>query len=293
MRHINDANVAVCRQQNRFHRGDVEVCGLEIRREGHDGSISRHNWQVRDDRPNNQRKFGRCGLRSQAFPQPIAYNTAVKQLTELNPLERMIQQQVVERGIRDDALLTALRAIPRDKFFRQEVRDEAYADQPAPIGHGQTISTLHIVALMTHRLELKPEHKVLELGTGSGYQTAVLSKLAGDVYSIERVKPLLDEAFNRLMDLGVRNVHFRLGDGTLGWAEQAPFDRIIITAAAPKLPEKLLRAQLKDGGIAVVPVGEPESQVLLHVRREGNELKPTEICHCAFVKLIGEEGFAQ
>jgi protein-L-isoaspartate(D-aspartate) O-methyltransferase len=205
----------------------------------------------------------------------------------------MIQQQVVERGIRDDALLTALRAVPREKFFRQDVRDEAYAGRAAPIGHGQTISEPYIVALMTHRLELKPEHKVLELGTGSGYQTAVLSKLAGQVYSIERVKPLLDEAFERLMDLGIRNVHLRLGDGTLGWTEQAPFDRIIITAAAPKLSEKLLRAQLKDGGVAIAPVGEADDQMLLHIRRDGNELKTTEICPCVFVKLIGEEGFAQ
>jgi len=205
----------------------------------------------------------------------------------------MIQQQVVERGIRDDALLTALRAIPRDKFFRQDVRDEAYAGRAAPIGHGQTISEPYIVALMTHRLEVKPEHKVLELGTGSGYQTAVLSKLAAQVYSIERVKPLLDEAFERLMDLGLRNVHLRLGDGTLGWPEQAPFDRIIITAAAPKLPEKLLRAQLKDGGTAIAPVGQADDQMLLHIRRDGNELKTTEICPCVFVKLIGEEGFVQ
>ena len=249
--------------------------------------------KVRDRGLNNQWNSPWIDFAGQAFCRQIAYNTHVKQLTELNPLERMIQQQVVERGIRDDALLNALRAVPREKFFRQDVRDEAFADQPSPIGHGQTISQPYIVALMTHRLELKPDHKVLELGTGSGYQTAVLSKLAGEIYSIERLKPLLDEAFGRLMDLGIRNVHFRLGDGTLGWPEQAPFDRIVITAAAPKLPEKLLRTQLKDGGIAVAPVGPPSGQMLLHIRREGDELKTTEICQCDFVKLIGEEGFPQ
>ena len=205
----------------------------------------------------------------------------------------MIQQQVVERGIRDEALLAALRAVPREKFFPEEIRDEAYADAASPIGHGQTISQPYMVALMTHRLELKPEHKVLEVGTGSGYETAVLSKLAGEVYSIERVKPLLDQAFERLMDLGARNVHFRLGDGTLGWPEQAPFDRIIITAAAPRLPEHLLKTHLKEGGIAVVPAGEADRQMLVQVRRQGDELKTIDICPCVFVKLIGQEGFSQ
>ena len=227
-----------------------------------------------------------------AFPERFAYNRGVKQLTELSPLERMIQQQVIERGIRDERLIAALRSVPREKFFREDVRNEAYAGRAAPIGHGQTISEPYIVALMTHRLDVRPEHKVLELGTGSGYQTAVLAKLAGQVYSIERVKPLLDEAFERMMELGLRNTHFRYGDGTLGWPDEAPFDRILIAAGAPDVPRALLLSHLKDGGIAILPAGDEREQMLLEIRREGDDLKVTEICPCVFVKLIGKEGWA-
>ncbi len=144
-----------------------------------------------------------------------------------------------------------------------------------------------MVALMTERLEVSPEHTVLEIGTGSGYQTAILSRLARAVWSIERVKPLLDAAFDRLHDLGVKNVHFRYGDGTLGWPEAAPFDRILIAAGAPGLPRDLLLAQLRDGGIAVLPVGSEDEQMLLAVRRRGDELISEEVCPCRFVKLIG------
>jgi protein-L-isoaspartate(D-aspartate) O-methyltransferase len=217
----------------------------------------------------------------------------VKQLTELSPLERMIQQQVIERGIRDERVIAAMRAVPREKFFRNEARDEAYAGRAAPIGHGQTISEPYIVALMTHRLDVHPNHKVLELGTGSGYQTAVLARLAGQVYSIERIKPLLDAAFERVLDLGVRNAHFRHADGTLGWLEAAPFDRIIITAGAPELPRELLLSQLVDGGVAVLPVGADDDQMLVEVRRDGAELKVTDICPCRFVKLIGKHGWPE
>ena len=217
----------------------------------------------------------------------------MKQLTELSPLERMIQQQVIERGIRDERVIAAMRAVPREKFFRNEARDEAYAGRAAPIGHGQTISEPYIVALMTHRLDVHPNHKVLELGTGSGYQTAVLARLAGQVYSIERIKPLLDAAFERVLDLGVRNAHFRHADGTLGWLEAAPFDRIIITAGAPELPRELLLSQLVDGGVAVLPVGADDDQMLVEVRRDGAELKVTDICPCRFVKLIGKHGWPE
>src|SRR5256885_4439529 len=212
-------------------------------------------------------------------------------LKEPSPLERMIQQQVVERGIRDERVLEALRAIPRDLFFRKEIRREAFADRSAPIGHGQTISQPYIVALMTSRLAVGPDDRVLELGTGSGYQTAVLAKLAREVYSIERVKPLLDDAFERLHSIGIHNIHFRFGDGTLGWSEEAPFDRTLITAAAPRIPEDLLLSQLKNGGIAVLPFGPEDEQMLVEVRREGSKLKTTEVCPCRFVKLIGKEGW--
>jgi len=219
-----------------------------------------------------------------------------QQLTEwASPLERMVQQQLVERGIRDERVIEAIRNVPRERFFPADAQGEAYADRPGAIGLGQTISQPYIVALMTQHLDVRPGHKVLELGTGSGYQTAILARLASEVYSIERLKPLLDEAFERVLSLGLRNVHFRHGDGTLGWPEQAPFDRIIITAGAPDVPRKLLTSQLAEGGIAVLPIesGEDE-QMLVEVRKEkGGALKLTDVCPCRFVKLIGAEGWGE
>ncbi len=205
----------------------------------------------------------------------------------------MIRQQILERGIRDERVLEAFRSVPREKFFLPEARESAFADRAAPIGHGQTISQPYIVALMTWRLDIQPTHRVLEIGTGSGYQTAILSRLAGEVYSIERVKPLLDEAWEKLMSLELRNVHFRFGDGTLGWPEAAPFDRILITAGAPIVPDRLLKGQLIDGGIAILPVGTPEKQMLVEVRRRGEQLDVSEICPCRFVKLIGQEAWGE
>jgi len=206
-------------------------------------------------------------------------------------LERMIRQQVIDRGITDERVLTALRAVPRDKFFPTESSGEAYADRAAPIGHGQTISQPYMVALMTERLEVRAEHRVLEIGTGSGYQTAILASMCKEVFSLERVKPLLDDAFNRLMDMNVRNVHFRYGDGTLGWPEAAPFDRVLIAAGAPAIPEQLLREQLSDGGLAVLPIGPEDEQMLVVVHRDGAKLISTDVCPCRFVKLIGHEGW--
>ncbi len=214
-----------------------------------------------------------------------------QQLTERSPLERMIQQQLVERGIRDERVIEAIRATPRERFFPDDAQAEAYADRPGAIGMGQTISQPYIVALMTQHLGVRPGHSVLEIGTGSGYQTAILARLAGEVYSVERLKPLLDEAFERVLALGVRNVHFRHGDGTAGWPERAPFDRILIAAGAPVLPTALLQRQLKDGGVAVLPVGPQDEQMLLEVHHRAGRLEPTEVCPCRFVKLIGEEGW--
>jgi len=203
----------------------------------------------------------------------------------------MIQTQVIDRGIDDERVLAAMRAVPRDRFFPEQSRNEAFADRAAPIGFGQTISQPYIVALMTQRLDVYADHKVLEIGTGSGYQTAILAKLAREVYTVERIKDLLDDAWERVLDLGNRNAHFRHGDGTRGWAEAAPFDRIIITAGAPELPERLLLSQLKDGGLAVLPVGSADEQMLVLVRRHGEVLETTDISPCRFVKLIGEEGW--
>ncbi|HWP39371.1 MAG TPA: protein-L-isoaspartate(D-aspartate) O-methyltransferase [Tepidisphaeraceae bacterium] len=214
-----------------------------------------------------------------------------QQTLALSAQEVMIRTQVIDRGIRDQRVLDALRAVPRERFFLSEARGAAFADRAAPIGFGQTISQPYIVALMTERLGVQPDHKVLEIGTGSGYQTAILAKLAATVYTIERIKPLLDQAWERLMELKLRNVHFRYGDGTMGWPEAAPFDRILIAAAAPTLPRQLLLDQLRDGGVAVLPVGPEDQQMLLAVHRVGDRLDTTEISPCRFVRLIGQQGW--
>ena len=211
-----------------------------------------------------------------------------KQLRQPASQERMVRQQLIERGIDHPRVLEAMRSIPRSVFFPANLRDQACADRAAPIGHGQTISQPYIVGLMTQCLEIEATSKVLEIGTGSGYHTAILAKLAYEVYSIERVKPLLDEAFERLYSLNLRNVHFKYGDGLRGWQEFVPFDRILIAAGAPSLPRSLLLSQLADGGLAVLPVGPQDEQMLVQVRRKGDRLESTNLCPCRFVKLIGE-----
>jgi protein-L-isoaspartate(D-aspartate) O-methyltransferase len=217
----------------------------------------------------------------------------MSQLSEISAQELMIRQQIIDRGINDLRIIEALRSVPREKFFPAESRQSAYADRAAPIGHDQTISQPYMVALMTARLDVQPIHRVLEIGTGSGYQTALLGRLAAEVYTVERIKPLLDEAWERLMSLDIRNVHYRFGDGTAGWPEFAPFDRILITAGAPSVPKRLLLSQLVDGGIAVFPVGDQDEQMLVEIRRSGDRLDSADICPCRFVKLIGQEGWSQ
>jgi protein-L-isoaspartate(D-aspartate) O-methyltransferase len=213
----------------------------------------------------------------------------MKQLKGSGSAEKMIRV-IMDHGVQDTRVLSALRAVPRDRFMPADTREYAHADKAVPIGHGQTISQPYIVALMTQRLDVQAHHRVLELGTGTGYQTAVLAHLAQEVFTIERVKPLLDEAFERLMDLNIRNAHFKFGDGTLGWTEHAPYDRIMITADAPDLPKNLLLSNLKDGGLAVLPMG-MDDQKLVEVRRVGTELRVRDICAVKFVKLIGQEGW--
>src|SRR4051812_11485235 len=217
----------------------------------------------------------------------------MKQLSHSTSLEKMIRQQLIDRGIHDKAVLEAIRKVPREQFFPDEIRDQAHADKAAPIGHGQTISQPYIVALMTQHLKVTKEHRVLEIGTGSGYQTAILANLTAEVYTVERVKPLLDDAFERLMSLGYRNVHLHFGDGTMGWEKHAPFDRVIITAGAPELPRQLLLSQLRDEGVAVLPVGPQDEQMLVEVTRSGRRLETRDICACRFVKLIGEAGWKE
>ncbi len=215
------------------------------------------------------------------------------QLSEQTRQEQMIQQQIIERGIADERVLAALRGVPRDQFFPADMREAAFDDRAAPIGHGQTISQPYMVALMTARLDVQSHHRVLEIGTGSGYHAAVLSKLAAEVYTVERLKALLDEAWEKLMGLGIRNVHFRFADGSQGWPESAPYDRILIGAGAPQIPRELLLGQLADDGLAVLPVGPVDEQILIRVHRQGEMLHTTDICACRFVKLIGHEGWSQ
>lgn len=167
---------------------------------------------------------------------------------------RMIREQIVRRGVRDKAVLDALEAVPRHQFVAADQMTEAYADCPLPIGHKQTISQPYIVAFMTELLQVQPEHTVLEIGTGCGYQTAILAQLARQVVSVEVVPELADSASQRLADMGYRNISVHQGDGRRGWADSAPYDRILVTAAPTKVPDELI-SQLADNGRMVIPVG--------------------------------------
>jgi protein-L-isoaspartate(D-aspartate) O-methyltransferase len=200
--------------------------------------------------------------------------------------ERMVTEQIEARGVTSSRVLTAMRTVPRHEFVPENARHDAYGDHPLPIGHGQTISQPYIVAFMTDALGLTGGEKVLEVGTGSGYQSAVLAKLASSVYSIEIVAPLAEEARDRMARLGYRNVIVRAGDGYKGWPEAAPFDAIIVTAAAPKVPEPL-KAQLKDGGRLVIPLGE-STQELVVLTRRGNTFEERHVLPVTFVPMTGE-----
>ena len=203
----------------------------------------------------------------------------------------MVRQQLESRGITDSRVLEAMRRVPRHLFVPAAGRAEAYGDFPLPIGHGQTISQPYIVAVMTQALGLRGSERVLEIGTGSGYQAAVLAELAGSVYTIERVAELATAARMILNELGYHSVHFATGDGSEGWAAHAPYDAILVTAAAPRVPPAL-EAQLADNGVLVVPVGENRwSQTLVTVRRTGGHLSRSEGIGCRFVPLVGAGGF--
>jgi protein-L-isoaspartate(D-aspartate) O-methyltransferase len=198
----------------------------------------------------------------------------------------MVAEQLVRRGILDARVLAAMERIPREIFLPTDVRREAYRDRAVAIDCGQTISQPYIVALMTEALALSGHEKVLEVGTGSGYQTAILSQLAGDVVSIERHPDLAKSAAERLANLGFKNVRLRIGDGTLGCPTDAPFDRIIVTAAARVMPPALL-AQLVDGGSLVIPVGDEQSQALQVVHKVAGEPRVRHLTGCRFVPLVG------
>ncbi|MBM3255822.1 MAG: protein-L-isoaspartate(D-aspartate) O-methyltransferase [Candidatus Omnitrophica bacterium] len=198
----------------------------------------------------------------------------------------MVEEQLIPRGITGERLINAFLKVERHKFTPQDLKDNAYADFPLPIGQAQTISQPYIVALMTEILDLSGEEKVLEIGTGSGYQAAILAELAKEVYTIERLEGLANKAKELLSGLGYQNIKFKCADGTLGWPEEAPFDRIIITAATSAIPLPLAQ-QLKEGGRLVLPLGENFSQVLTLVIKKNGNLESENICGCVFVPLVG------
>ena len=200
--------------------------------------------------------------------------------------ERMVAEQIAARGVKDPLTLAAMRRVPRHLFVPEESRGQAYDDHPLPIGHGQTISQPYIVAFMTEALGLRGGETVLEVGTGSGYQAAVLSEIAARVYTIEIVEALAEESRRRLRTLHYANVEVRAGDGYLGWPEQAPFDAIVVTAAAPRVPETLKR-QLKEGGRLIVPVGD-DAQELVAVVRHGNRYEERRVLPVRFVPMTGK-----
>ena len=200
--------------------------------------------------------------------------------------ERMVREQIEDRGVRDKRVLAALHKVPRHLYVPGEMASYAYADRPLPIGYHQTISQPYIVAFMTEALELKPQDRVLEIGTGSGYQAAVLAELVRDVYSIEIVEPLGKEADERLKRLGYSNIQVRIGDGYRGWPEAAPFDAIIVTAAPDHVPSALVD-QLREGGRMVLPVGR-FLQNLIRLRRTPEGIKRETLLPVRFVPMVGE-----
>jgi protein-L-isoaspartate(D-aspartate) O-methyltransferase len=204
----------------------------------------------------------------------------------LGDRREMVRRQIEARGIKDQKVLDALRHVPRHRFVATQLLQLAYQDSPLPIGYGQTISQPYIVALMTELLEVKPEHRILEVGTGSGYQAAILAELAKEVYTIEIIPPLGDSAQKRLAELGYQNITTRIGDGYFGWPEKAPFDGIIVTAAATDIPPPLLE-QLKPTGRMVIPVGNPDQTQLLKLVTKNPDGPPTvrTVEHVRFVPL--------
>lgn len=207
---------------------------------------------------------------------------------------QMVRRQLAARGIRDPAVLEAMGEVPREVFVSTDQAEFAYADSPLPIGQGQSISQPYMVALMTEALELSTGDRVLEIGTGSGYAAAVLSRIAPEVFTVERHSKLARRAKTRFRRLGYDNIHVRVGDGTLGWAEHAPYDAIVVTAGGPAVPQPLLD-QLVDGGRLVIPIGQSlTEQELVRVRRSGADGYLREsLGSVRFVPLVGEVGWQQ
>jgi protein-L-isoaspartate(D-aspartate) O-methyltransferase len=207
--------------------------------------------------------------------------------------ERMVRDLIAARGVKDERVLAAMRRVHRHLFVRDHLRSQAYGDHALPIGASQTISQPYIVARMTEMLEVGPEHSVLEIGTGSGYQTAILAVLARRVYSLERIPELAQQAIPRMRQLGLDNVKIQVFDGTVGWSEWAPYDRIMVTAGAPKVPEPLL-GQLAPGGMLLVPEGPMQAQrLVLYKKSARGEIRRREGEEVAFVPLLGRHGWKE
>ena len=204
--------------------------------------------------------------------------------------ERMVKQQIIGRGIKDENVIRAMREVPRHLFVEEALWSMSYSDRSLPIGEKQTISQPYIVGLMIEAVELRQGESVLEIGSGSGYQTAVLSRIASKVYSLERIPSLMIRARRVLDEIGTLNVVMWQSDGTKGWKEYAPYDAIIVSAGGPEVPVPLLD-QLADGGRLVVPVGDPSCQDLVKVVRRGNEFSRTSLGPCRFVRLVGAHGW--
>jgi len=213
-------------------------------------------------------------------------------INETKERNRMVDDQIITRGVRDERVLAALRKVPRHEFLPEAIRGMAYVDNALPIGEGQTISQPYMVGLMTELLALKGHERVLEIGTGSGYQAAVLAELCEKVYTVERIKTLADRARQTLDRLGYRSVAIKVYDGTYGWKDMAPYDAILVTAGSPDIPEPLVE-QLKDGGTMVIPVGSRYGQDLIRMVKTAEGMVKERSIPCVFVPLIGNHGWKE
>lgn len=202
----------------------------------------------------------------------------------------MVEEQIIARGIKDLRLTAAMKKVPRHLFVEEALQNQAYSDHPLPIGEKQTISQPYMVALMTEALSLTGKEKVLEIGTGSGYQTAILAELASKVFSVERIRSLAIRARKLLLELGYFNTEVKFSDGTVGWLDEGPFDVIMVTAGSPEIPQPLID-QLKVGGRMAIPVGDIHVQDLIRIIKTEDGIKQEDLGGCRFVKLIGKYGW--